>query len=50
LKYALMLADNNVELDIAINKVKYMNSLISNPLDNEELTRTIMKTLRKRYE
>jgi len=50
LKYALILADNGVELDTAINKVKYMNSLIENPLDNEELLRTILKTLRKRYE
>lgn len=50
LRYALLLADNGVELDVAINKVKYMNSLINNPLDNEELVRTIFKTLRKRYE
>ena len=50
LKYALMLADNNIELDVAINKVKYMNSLISNPLDHDELMRTILKTLRKKYE
>lgn len=49
LKYALLLADNGNDLTTAISKIRELNTKIQYPLDNEEINKTILVTLRRRY-